>query len=118
MAAPLNNVDVGALLGAFNALNAGAGDFMSVGDLPVNRALRTEGYERISTQFGQKVKCVVYLDNVTSATIILPERFNALSDDQLQGYNTLVLTGHCPMLTYRGRKGSKGAFNLELSIVS
>jgi hypothetical protein len=91
---------------------------MSVGNLPLNRALHTEDFERINTQYGPKVKCSVYLDNATSVTIILPERFTALTDLQLQGYNTLVQAGHYPMLTYRGRKGAKGAFNLELTIVS
>lgn len=101
------------LLQAFNALDEGE-TFRSVATLAVGVPHPLLKITRINTKHGEKLKARVSLpQGAGEATVILPSRFTALTDDKLEGMNACADAGHPFNVAFMGRAGD--AFKVQLS---
>ncbi|KAE8738032.1 hypothetical protein FOCC_FOCC016499 [Frankliniella occidentalis] len=101
-----NPVQFNAVVDALNGI-AVAPEFTSIRDLMLNVNYEVRLAQRIATQYGSKVKLELLLPGGGGEAIfiVLPTRLARMSDEQLEGMNTMASAG-CPLFfLYKGMKG-------------
>ena len=89
-------------------------DFRSIGSLPREVAMRASGFERLQTQYGEKVKCILEVpcgDDIEQAVVIPPTRLYR-TDAQISKVNAAGDRGSPPHIIYHGKMGA--AFNISM----
>ena len=105
-------VNPAAIVAAFNQL-ATADTFTSCGSLELYRKYPVLSVSRLPTQHGPKIKATLQRVDLSEVLVVLPTRLNRLTDEQLEGLNTMAAAGLPARLAYHGRIGQ--AFDVRLS---
>ncbi|XP_034244022.1 uncharacterized protein LOC117646854 [Thrips palmi] len=85
-------------MAAFANLNTGE-DFTSISTLRRFHPYETTNFERVGTSFGDKIKCIIKIEQGEEVPVILPSRLSKLTDEDLFNLNEAIAEGQPPLFS-------------------